>query len=180
MSAAGGLMTNPADQPEERPAWVFEQERAIDRLRVRVHELETTAEVERDAIVPYGIASAGVFALLVSLTLPWVIRTDTGQAGTGWALLLAPLSAPVAAGGVVLVLVTALLQVIGLLGRQRGAALLATVATTIAGLGATTVLFTIGRDPSVDAGTGAMLCLLILLVLGIAWASITEGRRWTV
>lgn len=183
-------MTDVADQPtvvhqvlpisDEPPSWASEQERAIDRLRVRVHELETTAEVERDAIAPYGIASAGVFALLVALTLPWLVRPETGRVTSGWAVLLAPPEAPIVAGGVALVLLAAVLQIVGLIGRNRSAALLATIATTIAGLGATTVLFTIARDPRLGAGTGAVLCLLILLVLGVAWASITEGRRWTV
>lgn len=165
--------------PVEPPVWVLEQERAIHRLRVRVHELETTAEVERDAVAPYGIASAGVFTLLVSLTLPWLVGVETGEAVSGWALLAAPTAAPLPAVAALLVLLAVIAQTCGLVLRPRGAALVATAATTVAGLGATTVVFSLARHQRLDAGTGVILSLLMLLVVGIAWAGITEGRRWT-
>jgi hypothetical protein len=164
---------------DEPPAWLIEHERALERLRARVHQLETTAEVERDAVAPYAIAAAGVFALLVSLTLPWLVHVETGDATSGWSMLISPLTSPLIAGAAYLVLLAVPLQALGLVGRSRATALLATIATTLAGLGAITVMFSAARDPHLSAGNGSVICLLVLLVLGIAWASITEGRRWT-
>jgi hypothetical protein len=163
----------------ETPAWLAEHERALDRLRVRVHELETTTEVERDAIAPYAVAAAGIFALLVSLTLPWLIVVESGRPVSGWSLLSTPLTSPVVAGAAYLVLIAIPLQALGLVGRTRGPALVATMATAVAGLGSISVMFTLARDVGAEAGNGSVICLLVLLVLGIAWAGITEGRRWT-
>ena len=161
----------------EAHAWLTEHERALDRLRARVTELEGVVDDGRDATVLRGAAAAGIFSLLLALSLPWLIHSDDRSA-SGWSLLLAPLGAPRTAGAAYLVVITILIHAMALVGRGRCWALVAAVASALSGLATIGLIFTVASDPDVDAGSGPGVDLVLVIILGIVWGSIAEGRRW--
>ncbi len=136
-------------------------------------------DAERDATVLHAVAAAGMFALLIALSLPWLVQADADKSASGWSLLLAPLAAPLTAGAAYLVLVTIVLHAMGLVGRGRYSALIAAVVSALSGLATIGLIFTVASDPDVDAGPGPGVSLVLVIILGIVWGSIADGRRWT-
>lgn len=170
----------PADptSPEETRAWLTEHERALDRLRAQVSELESAVDAERDVTVLHGAAAAGMFSLLLALSLPWLVQVGEGKSASGWSLLLAPLAAPFTAGAAYMVVVTAVAYAMGLIGRGRCCALMCAIVSVLSGLATIGLIFSVANDPQVDAGPGPGVCLVLVIVLGIIWGSIAEVRRW--
>jgi len=168
----------PHGSPEETRAWLTEHERALDRLRARVTELESVVDAERDATVLHGVAAAGMFSLLIALSLPWLVQVSDEKSATGWSLLLAPLAAPLMAGAAYLVVIAAVLHAMGLIGRGRSSALIAAVVSALSGLATIGLIFTVASDPEVDIGPGPGISLVLVIILGIVWGSVADGRRW--
>jgi hypothetical protein len=169
----------PPGNPEETRAWLTEHERALDRLRAQVAELEAVVDAERDATVLHAVAAAGMFSLLIALSLPWLVQSGDDKSASGWSLLLAPLAAPLTAGAAYLVVIAVVLHAMGLIGRGRSSALVAAVVSALSGLATIGLIFTVASDPDVDAGPGPGVSLVLVIILGIVWGSITDGRRWT-
>ena len=172
-------MSEPAPQGDELQFWMTEQERAIDRLRARMTELEHRIEIAQESTVPHAVSAAGILALLLALSLPWLVRPATNETTTAWGVLLAPTSSPLITAGVYTVLAAMLCQILALGARNRFTAIAAATATVVAGLATIALIFTVGRDPGVDAGTGPGVCLVLVLILGVLWGIIAEARRWT-
>ncbi len=163
--------------PAEARAWLTEHERALDRLRVRVTELEAVVDTEREVTVLHSAAAAGIFALLLALSLPWLAYGDD-SAASGWSLLLAPLAAPLTAGAAYLVVAATIVHGMALLGRGRCCALVSAIIAALAGLGTIGLIFTVASDPDVEAGSGPGVTLVIVILLGIVWGTIADTRRW--
>jgi hypothetical protein len=48
----------------------------------------------------------------------------------------------------------------------------------VSGLGVIGLIFTVASDPDVEAGPGPGVSLVLVVILGIIWGSIADGRRW--
>ncbi len=171
-------MPEPAPEADEIQAWLTEHERALDRLRAKVVDLEHRIEADRETAVPHALAAAGILSLLVALSLPWLVRPADPHATSAWSLLLAPTDSPVIASAAYLVLVASLLQAIALTVRTRAAAVIAAVASAGSGLSIVALIFLVATAPDLDAGTGPGLSLGLQLLLAVLWGSVAESRRW--
>ncbi|HEV2087619.1 MAG TPA: hypothetical protein VGR21_04845 [Cryptosporangiaceae bacterium] len=171
-------MPDPAPEADEIGAWLTEHERALDRLRAKVVDLEHRIETDRETAVPHALGAAGILVLLVALSLPWLVRPVDPHTTSAWSLLLAPTDAPVIASAAYLVLVAAVTQATALTIRTRAAAIVAAVASAGSGLSIVALIFVVAGAPDIDAGTGPGLSLGLQLLLAVLWGSVAESRRW--
>ncbi|NUS72342.1 MAG: hypothetical protein HOQ05_02940 [Corynebacteriales bacterium] len=160
--------------------WLAEHDRTLMQLRNRISELEHSSELERDLSLPNAIAAAGLFSMPLALCLPWITGTERGsQAVSGWMLLFAPVSGIADALALYGVVGALMVQALALLFRSHWSAMLATAASAIASLATMGVLFAAARDSSSNAGAGPLVGVVVFLILSVAWATITELRRFT-
>lgn len=159
-------------------AWLAEHERALDRMRSRINELEVAVEVQRESMVVHALAAAGIFSLLIAMSLPWLVHGRNGETASGWSLLLAPMDAPLTASAAYLTVAAIVIHVLALATHGRVMAIIGSVVAGLAGLAMVGLVFSVAKEPDVDVGPGPGVSLIILIVLGVTWGNIAESRRW--